>query len=266
MKPNLEITTVIGCRIACSYCPQKTLVGQYANRTSPDKSMSVETFKECLDKVPLDVDIIFAGMAEPWLNKNCTDMVLYAHQKGHRVAVYTTTFGMTLGDVQRLSKVPFYEFCIHLVDEEGRMNLNPRFPGFLEVLRLCANLIPNVGFALHGRLHPLVRAALMRDVPDGSAALISRAGNLPDRAIAKKTGKLMCSACGPKIDHNVLLPNGDVALCCMVYDLKHVLGNLKTRTYESLFTGKEYSRVMRGLAGDESIDIACRNCEMSVPA
>lgn len=265
MRPNLEITTVIGCRVACSYCPQKTLVNRYRERPTHEHAMSLEMFQRCLEKVPVQVDIIFAGMAEPWLNKACTDMLVHAHAKGHRVAVYTTTLGMTPDDVERIRQVPVYEFCIHLPDGDGQMNLEST-PEFIDVLKLCINRIPNVGFALHGSLHPAVKAALGRDQPDGSGALISRAGNLPDRSILRKTGKLMCSACGPKIDHNVLLPNGDVALCCMVYDLKHVIGNLATGTYESLFVSDEYQRVMKGLDGDESVDIACRNCEMSVPA
>jgi hypothetical protein len=265
MRPNLEISTVIGCRIACSYCPQKTLVQRYRERPTPDRVMSLETFQRCLETVPVEVDIIFAGMAEPWLNPACTDMLEHAHAKGHRVAVYTTLLGMSPGDVERISRVPLYEFCIHLVDGDGQMNLEPT-PDFLDVLKMSIRMIPKVGFALHGSLHPAVKAALGRDQPDGSGALISRAGNLPDRSIPKKTGKLMCSACGPKIDHNVLLPNGDVALCCMVYDLKHIIGNLVNGTYESIFISEEYLRVMKGLAGDESIDIACRNCEVSVPA
>ena len=114
-----------------------------------------------------------------------------------------------------------------------------------------------------GPLHPEVRA-VVGDVNDGSAGLISRAGNLVAKAIPRKTGKLECSSCGPRIDHNVLLPDGSVALCCMVYDLKHVIGSLLTGSYASLFESEEYARVMRGLSGDESIDIACRNCEVSV--
>jgi len=82
----------------------------------------------------------------------------------------------------------------------------------------------------------------------------------------RKTGKIKCSACGPKLDHNVLLPNGNVALCCMIYDLKHIVGNLLTGTYDSLFESEEYKKVLRGQAGDESVDIACRSCELAVPA
>ena len=42
----------------------------------------------------------------------------------------------------------------------------------------------------------------------------------------------------PFYDRNVLLPNGDVVLCCMDYDLKHIIGNLLTQTYEEIMQGK----------------------------
>jgi len=42
----------------------------------------------------------------------------------------------------------------------------------------------------------------------------------------------------PFYDRNVLLPNGDVVLCCMDYNLKHIIGNLLTQTYEEIFQGK----------------------------
>src|SRR5262249_22975036 len=47
----------------------------------------------------------------------------------------------------------------------------------------------------------------------------------------------------PFYDRNVLLPNGDVVLCCMDYALKHVIGNLLTGDYESLFRSEEVSRI-----------------------
>ena len=42
----------------------------------------------------------------------------------------------------------------------------------------------------------------------------------------------------PFYDRNVLLPDGSVVLCCMDYDLKHIIGNLLTQTYEDIFQSK----------------------------
>ena len=37
-----------------------------------------------------------------------------------------------------------------------------------------------------------------------------------------------------RMNHNVLLPNGDVVLCCMDFGMQHVLGNLKRQSYEEI--------------------------------
>ncbi len=259
----LEISTTVGCRMACrNYCPQKTHVHEYA-KVSNDKVMSFETFEMCLATVPQHVSVCFAGMAEPWLNPRCTEMVLHAYDRGHSISVFTTGYGLRPTDIDRIAHISFRHFCVHLPDANGDMNLKPT-EEYLNTLRACRQ-IPNMTQMVIGPLHPAVEA-VTGPVADGSASLISRASNLPDRAVPRKSGKLRCSACGPKVDHNVLLPNGDVVLCCMTYDLKHVLGNLVMYTYDDLFRSDEYLRIMRGLDGDESIDIACRNCEISVPA
>lgn len=58
---------------------------------------------------------------------------------------------------------------------------------------------------------------------------ISRGGNL--WFIDKHEG--VCSR-SPKFKQNVVLPNGDVYLCCMDYGLKHKLGNLLEQNFNEL--------------------------------
>lgn len=260
--PNLEISTVVGCRMACQSCPQTIHVRSYAGRG--DRVMTLETFLWCLEKVPKEVEIIFAGMAEPWLNPRATEMVVAAHALGHGVSVFTTCAGMTPLDVQAIRNIPFRLFCIHIPDADGLMRLDPT-PDYLETVRACIRTFPQHNFSLIGRPHPAIVPLLDMPVSDSSIGLYSRAGNLKVNRISKKSGPLECTACGPRIDHNVLLPDGSVALCCMTYRLDHILGSLVTGTYEELFSGAEYARIRRGLAGDESIDIACRTCELSAP-
>jgi radical SAM protein with 4Fe4S-binding SPASM domain len=180
------------------------------------------------------------------------------------MSVYTTCYGMKIDDVERICTIPFTHFCIHLPDADGDMLLHPD-ENYCKVLQAVMRLIPQHNFVVYGRLHPSVRAALGHDVMDSTGGLISRAGNLPERKVAFKTGPLQCPACGPELNHNVLMPNGDVALCCMDYGLDHVLGNLTRQSYESLFEGDTYKHVMRGLL-DPSLDTKCRYCEISTPA
>lgn len=253
----MEISTVVGCKMNCGYCPQKIHIKKYS-LTQKVFSMSMETFETCLSKIPLNVEILFAGMAEPWLNPNATDMLLMAHSRGYKIGVYTTTVGMMFDDIDKIKRLPFLHFCLHLPDESGVMKVQVN-DEYLNVLRHALQIPHNV--TCIGTVHPKVRE-IVGDVPDSTNTLISRAGLIQSLAIRPKEGKLYCTATGPKIDHNILLPNGEVLLCCMDYRQEHVLGNLLECSYDELFSGEEYQKVMQGLE-DDQIDILCRKCEIS---
>jgi len=256
--PNMEISTVVGCKMNCGYCPQKLHIKKY-NEVKRDTVMSMDTFRICLAQIPTHVEILFAGMAEPWLNPWATEMLLMASQT-HRVGVYTTCYGMKLHDVEAIKDLDFLHFCIHVPDQDGVMNLKITRE-YLEVLAQAIK-IPSHNITCIGKVNPYVKAVIGKEVPDSSNTLISRAGSLKAFAIPKKKGELFCSATGPKIDHNVLLPNGDVVLCCMIYGLDHIIGNLLVDSYEDLFESNEYKRIMEGLKDDNS-SILCRKCEIS---
>lgn len=256
MNPNLEISTVIGCRMGCDYCPQKIHVKNYKDEI---RRMTLDDFKTMISTVPKDVEIVFAGMAEPWLNPDCTAMVIHAFSRGHKIGVYTTGVGMTVGEAIMIRDLPFLHFTLHLPDNAGRMTMKITDEWKQVVGRLLT--IRGVQKMVIGRLHPEAEA-ITGHVPDGSPGLFSRAGNLRHLAIPRRAGTLHCSACGPKIDHNILLPNGDVLLCCMDYAQDHIIGNLFAMNYADIFQSDEYKRVMAGLE-DESMDILCRKCEVS---
>lgn len=42
-----------------------------------------------------------------------------------------------------------------------------------------------------------------------------------------------------------MLPNGDVVLCCMDYNLKHVIGNLLTQTYKQVMEGEKLAEIIK---------------------
>jgi radical SAM protein with 4Fe4S-binding SPASM domain len=82
----------------------------------------------------------------------------------------------------------------------------------------------------------------------------SRAGSLFETE--EKKGEIRCSITGDSFDHNVVLPNGDVYICCMDYGLKHKIGNLLTTHYDHLERDS-----LRGLM--KKGNIICRYCELS---
>jgi radical SAM protein with 4Fe4S-binding SPASM domain len=119
-------------------------------------------------------------------------------------------------------------------------------------------------------VHPTVGAWLRKNEVNFQEFWIQdRAGNLNTEKVKKKiskpiitaaraSGKLQCD----RIYQNVLLPNGDVVLCCMDWSAEHVLGNLKRDRFEDLYRSETFRRVMRGLK-DPDIDLLCRTCYMA---
>lgn len=249
--------------MACDYCPQKIHIQKYTE-VSSNVQMTFHDFKKILSTVPKEVEIVFAGMAEPWLNKNCTDMVLYSFDQGYKVGVYTTTVGMDEDDVRKLRGLPFLYFTIHLPDADGRMTLKVT-DKYILVLMMALRAIPDAQKMVIGRLHPEVEK-YTDPVLDGSPGLISRAGLIKTLAINRKTGPLSCSAIrSSRINHNVVMPNGDTLICCMDYSREHVIGNLLKMHYEELFRTKEYEKFIVAMHDDRN-DCICRHCEISEPA
>ncbi|MGR3318544.1 MAG: SPASM domain-containing protein [Candidatus Anammoxibacter sp.] len=62
-----------------------------------------------------------------------------------------------------------------------------------------------------------------------------------------------------RLEVNILLPNGDVVLCCMDFDQKYILGNLLRDDYRSLYESDIYKKVLEGVV-DSSSNILCRYC------
>ncbi len=265
---KLEITTVIGCVNMCDYCPQNKILLAYKNK---ERIMSLETFKKCINKVPTNVPILFSGFAEPFQNPNCIKMVEYAFKKGFLVKVFTTGIGLKKEHIPILEKIPIKSIGkentsveIHLPDDLGNTKIKVD-KKYLEVIKaLKHSKIPNLTFLLYGRMHPEVKKVLNMEVEDLSRMIQNRGSNLDNLPPLKKMkGKIMCGNSGRRLNDNVLLPNGDVVLCCQDYGLKHKLGNLLKDSYEDLFKSEYFKSLQRALDSEDG-EILCRYCSSAI--
>ncbi len=269
--PRLEITTRIGCKMNCVYCPQNTLTKRYRGRQDGRDhpiEMTLEVFKACLGKLPRNTRIDFSGMCEAWLNPHCTDMVLYAHEQGFKIVVYTTLVGMTSVDLERIAHIPFEEFVLHIPDDasNAHIDVTPEYIALLEeVVGMKRGGVPVVtGYSCHAGLHPDIKGCISDD-----SVLITemndRAGNVdqPNAPHVSPNGESICINCGWEIHHNVLLPDGTVLLCCMDYGMKHILGNLLEETWEEIHNSAEAKKVKEGFCKADA-DTLCRGCVNAV--
>ncbi len=265
---SLSITTKIGCVNNCSYCPQAVFVKAYRQR-SDITMMSSEMFKTCIDKVPQRIIICFAGFCEPWLNPDCTEMLLYTNKKGNLIRVNTTLIGITAKDIDAFSKVQFRNFAVHLPDNLGYSKIKVD-DHYLEMIdRLAFSGIHNIMWKFHKTspevtIKPEVSQILKKHrINVKNFGLSNRAGNIifsDEKEIIRKSGIIKKCL---DFHHNVLFPNGDIGLCHMDWQLKHIIGNLHDNDFDSIYKSKGFKNVLNGL-NDDNIDLNCRFCEKSV--
>ena len=277
---QLEITTMVGCPLMCTFCPQEELKRAYSN---PAKYMLFDNFKRYLNKIPKHVRIDFSGMAEPWANKSTTEMLIHTLEKGYKVAIYTTLYGMTHEDSLRvIQTIKQYrhlivEICLHLPDANNNMTGYKCSDEYLKVLGSFIDLrkmkiIDNFGVMTmdrSGKYHPSLKNILNIKSPNFFG--ISRAGSLSDDAInnlnlrvPRNDFSLYC-AVTPYYDHNILLPNGDVVLCCNDYKLRHILGNLNDLGYYELFKSETLTNLrIENQKPEYSKCSICKSCDFGV--
>jgi hypothetical protein len=269
MTKTLAITTNVGCKNLCKYCPQEKFLEIYLKR-SKIVMMSFNTFKKCIDKLPESVSTInFGGFSEPWLNPECTKMLLYAHKKKFKINVFTTGIEMKIADIDKIKHIEFVSFNVHLPNNNEFANNTVSEENLSIINKIIKSNIYNILFKFHQyssdeeKLHPKIKPLMKKfNIICENTRLFSRVGSItfPNKPKFKKIqGKILRCY---RVDINILFPNGDVILCCMDWEFKHILGNLLETDYQDIINGNEFKKIIRGL-NDDSIYSICRYCEIT---
>jgi hypothetical protein len=208
----LEITTKIGCPINCSrYCPQDILLTNYGNE---EKKFSLDNFKIVLSNLPAKMPLMFSGFGEPFANEKTIDLIRYARDKEHPVGIFTTLYSLSQLDVRELLKFDYCIFRLHLCDGKyTKMNITREYQ---DNIFLALQNIPNISLVIMNDLFRTDnREAFNQD-------------NYPQK-------NLFLRRCYKwDFPQFVVLPNGDVNLCCVDFGLRHKLGNLFIEKYSAI--------------------------------
>ena len=246
--PVMELTTMIGCPLMCTFCPQDNLRENYGEKT---KYMQPMDLMMVLTKLPKNTRIDFSGMSEPWANPEATMMLEMALYMGFKVAIYTTLYGMT--DPKRVKKAlenhpnQVEVVMLHLPDANGNMKGWKYSEEWLENLKVISHLKLPCGVGAmtmdgSGLVAPELQSIVGRLAgwQGHTRADSLNLEQIKGQGISLTPRNEFALTCRstPFFDRNVLLPNGDVVLCCMDYDLKHIIGNLLKQTYEEIFQSK----------------------------
>lgn len=239
---RLEITVRAGCAINCANCPQELFKTKYYG----EKMMSMDTFKTCIDKVPPEARIDWSGFCEPFFNPDVTEMMNYA--RNHKQTLFTTLMGLTKEKWGKIEDIEWEEIIIHIPDAQGMAVFEPN----AEMLAI----IQPTAYHVHGTPRNDV-IGMLRNAPVWNE-LHNRAGNLQSGIARYKSGAVKCGYTGLEIDHNVLLPNGDVVMCCMDFGLTHVLGNLLDQTWDEIRNGEPLKKLREEMQSEK--DCICNHC------
>jgi hypothetical protein len=251
--------------------------------------MSTDDFKSIIDKLPAYVRIDFSGMSEPFTNPSCIDFIQYAITKPNPIAIYTTLVGANPESVNILSRSlkasRFKMVVIHLPDDSGKMSGFKLTPNYLNAINILAPMrrVSMMTMSPNAKILPSLQEQLlllpnsnqiMRKLPTNPFVGLRRAGSLntdkiDEKYLFAKTEWENAISCRitPFYDHNVVLPDGRVLLCCMDYAMKHVIGNLLESDYVEIFESKEMGVVR---SSNMSIESAikrrsiCTYCDIAI--
>jgi radical SAM protein with 4Fe4S-binding SPASM domain len=250
MNGHLEITTKIGCKLACKFCPQKTLVTNYKDKSNT--LFQLDEFNKVLEKVPLSIDIHFSGFSEPFLNPSTPEMIRLAHVKGHRIHLYSTLVGLTEQGAEILRDYKPTFTRIHIADQNAMRVEDSKWIAFHDLF-LTTGI--QGSYMAMGHVTDTIKNYLdSKNISYEIPSMLSRGGNL-DMGSHYIEGNLVCAA--DRWHQNVILPNGDVYACCMDYGLTMPVGNLLTESYSAVWQKAENYRNNTNPPEDS----ICRKCE-----
>lgn len=204
----LEITIAIGCPCKCkTFCAQDVLIKNYKGT----KTLTLDKFKKYIKTVPKDLEICFSGMCEPFTNPQTIDMMEHCVKEGRPISLYTTLYGASTDIVKRLVKLPLLFVTLHIPDGK---NLN---------IPITQEYKNNFFYV----------AQHMKQVKFMSMNKFFKTNNRENMAhnLVEKHKVSHCT----RFRHPgfVLLPNGDLNLCCNDYKLNTV-GNLNMKSYKNI--------------------------------
>lgn len=264
---GLEISTAMGCRLNCEYCPQSLLLSRYyENGGNREKLLSFEGFKKALENVEEGGFISFCGMVEPFHNPECADMIVFAYQKGYRIYLFTTLMGMTDEDFEKIKGVRLDFFELHIPDEQGRCHfvIDEHYKKMLMKMQATFD---TYNYCCHGDVHHEIRDIIDNN-KKSDLALTNRAGNIEVGIEINERKKpfLCCHGFYDVVQRwcPVMLPDGTLVACCNDYGLRHCFGNLITDSWTIIKERKEYISFRKSW-NNASISSLCEKCKDAIP-
>lgn len=216
--------------------------------------MTLDDFSQFISKVPNTVEVRFCGFSEPMFNPYWASMIKLANANGYSCSLLTTLIGLRKSDISILRKCAIHYIRFHLPDMEQFDSDEERWVK-LHDLFMEARVAADYDYLTLGKLSDFMKSFVNNlGVQVVYQKLQSRAGHAYP-AYGKK-GNILCQ--DNRWHYNILMPNGDVYLCCSDWALENKLGNLSTDTYEEIYFKAEQLRL------EDHSNMICAKCDFGV--
>ena len=248
---HIEFTLTSACPVMCSYCPQKEYISAYT-KVKGQRYTSLDTFKKMLANVSNAInEVHFSGYTEAFLNPQWYQIVKYALQSQYEVSFYSTLYKASFEDIDNLTSFPIEKIVIHLKDD-----LQYR-EKYIYIQKLCLERGIELTFVYSNIEGASIAKELVNTV---RINIHSRAGNTSINPSYLK-GAVDCRE--QRYYCNVVLPNGDVHVCCMDFSLEYKIGNLLESSLESIQDSRELKAFIAEMRSHN--DCVCNDCYFSIP-
>lgn len=274
---SLETTSL--CNLRCVMCPYKEM-------TRPHEMMEVELFQKVVDEVAGYNGMLWLhNLGEPLAHPRFDDLIRYVKSKGLRCGISTNATLLNEARTQRVlaSGLDKIILCMDGITKETyeRMREGANFEqvtdnieGFLRRKRELGHHTPQA----------IVQLIYMRETEPQVPEFRRRWASLADRLHVKRFSTWAEQVGGiaelsdPKHryepDHSlsehrypcaylwrnvVVTANGDVIPCCVDYDARMVMGNVKESTLEEIWHGERFRQVREDHLAGRFLD-TCETC------
>ncbi len=289
MPLTVSIEPTTACNLKCPECPSG--LRSFTRRTG---NLKTDFFRSTIDQLSRDLlYLIFYFQGEPYINPAFLDMVAYAEKKG--IYTITSTNGHFLDDenCRRTIESGLSRMIISVDGTTQEVYEQYRKEGSLEkVLEGAKNMVkwkkelnshtPHLIFQFlvvkpneHQipEIYELAEQIGIDEVKLKTAQLYDYKQGNPLMPVDDRYSRYKLQENGQfeiknelldqcwKLWHDCVITwNGQVVPCCFDKDAKHVLGDLKEKSFVDIWRGHSYQTFRtKVLKGRKEIDI-CQNC------
>jgi radical SAM protein with 4Fe4S-binding SPASM domain len=283
----LEITVRVGCGRMCDYCPQELFIQSYKTKSPGEsRTLSLENLQSYMSNVPSNTLIKWTGFTEPLDAKEFPEMVEFLDSAGFEQTISTTLCGNERALDFFLSRFNlFSQITLHLPDDQGLMKgrFDEEYTNTLKTLIVKYTSLmvkPKIDFFLIGNnWHDSVREVVEESVKNeiftpndvikakylntrASAIQVESFGLKVTKRLLDPNKKYYCSY--QRLNQGVLLPNGNVVLCCQDYGMDHTIGSLEKTNLLDLYMSIEENPSTRKSFENGNFE-PCNRCEHYQP-